>query len=110
MNLPYANHVIIDNEKIKGYCLNPEHPRGKHKARVFKDSLGLTSKNTESLIAKIRNGISKAECKKGVLDEYGQRYTVDIEIENNFKKAVIRTSWIIKRNETRPRLTTCYVK
>ena len=34
----------------------------------------------------ILNGISKAECKKGVLDEYGQRYTVDIEIENNFKK------------------------
>jgi hypothetical protein len=73
MNLPYANHAIID-------------------------------------IVKIKNRISKAECKKGVLDEYRQRYTVDIEIENNFKKAIIRTSWIIKRDESRPRLTTCYVK
>jgi len=64
MNLPYANHAIIDIVKIKDYCLNPEHPRGKHKARVFKDSLGLTLENTESLIAKIKNQISKAECKK----------------------------------------------
>lgn len=26
--------------KLTGYCLNPEHPRGKHKARVFASALG----------------------------------------------------------------------
>jgi hypothetical protein len=38
MKLPGADVAIVDVEKLTGYCLNPEHPRGKHKARVFADA------------------------------------------------------------------------
>jgi hypothetical protein len=110
MKLPNANLAIVDPEKIRDYCLNPEHPRGKHKARVFQSALGVTKADAEKLITKIREQIQEAECEKGEGDEYGQRYTVEIEIDTNAMKAVVLTSWIIKRDEIQPRLTTCYVK
>jgi hypothetical protein len=34
--LPNYEKAIIPDEKIYDYCLNPNHERGKHKARVFK--------------------------------------------------------------------------
>ncbi|WP_369750949.1 DUF6883 domain-containing protein [Calothrix sp. PCC 7507] len=34
---------------MAGYCLNPEHPEGKHKARVFKSALNLDLNDAEEL-------------------------------------------------------------
>ncbi len=48
MKLPGGNAAIVDRQKLTGYCLNPEHPRGKHKARVFA-MLGLTAENADEL-------------------------------------------------------------
>ncbi len=110
MKLPNADMAIIDTEKISDYCLNPEHPRGKHKARVFQSALGMTSENVDDLISLINRRIHDIECEVGEVDAYGQRYAVDIELEYNDKKAFVRTSWIIKHGEIRPRLTTCFVK
>jgi hypothetical protein len=38
--LSNANRAILDLRKIDDYCLNASHPRGRHKARVFRDALG----------------------------------------------------------------------
>ncbi len=89
--LPNSKNAYIDTRKLKDYCLNPHHPRGKHKAKVF-ESVQL--QDSERLEA----------------DEYGVRYLVDFEMEFNFHKAVIRTLWIIKNSEDFPRLTSCFVK
>ena len=35
--------IIVDLAKLRDYCLNEEHPRGRHKARVFRSRLGLTA-------------------------------------------------------------------
>jgi hypothetical protein len=35
MKMPGGDAAIVDRQKLTGYSLNPEHPRGKHKARVF---------------------------------------------------------------------------
>ncbi len=35
MRLPNAELPIVDLHKLRGYCLNITHPRGRHKARVF---------------------------------------------------------------------------
>ncbi len=47
-----SNHerAIVDIEKLRDYCLSFEHPRGRHKARVFKAVLGLTADDTEDLL------------------------------------------------------------
>jgi hypothetical protein len=43
MELPNGDRAVIPIEKIIGYCLNPNHPKGKHKARVFKSVLNITN-------------------------------------------------------------------
>lgn len=110
MQLPNADLAIVDPEKLRAYCLNKDHPRGKHKARVFESVLGITAEDTENLIIQIKERIQEAACEAQEGDAYGQRYTVDIEIENFASKATVRTAWIIRRGEMQPRLTTCYVK
>ena len=77
MQLPNAATAFIDNAKLKDYCLNPEHHRGKHKARLFNAILGLTSNDLDILKALILEGIQTHEAILGNLDDYGQRYTVD---------------------------------
>jgi len=40
--LPDFENAFIDQRKLKGYCLSPSHPRGRHKARLFRETLGVT--------------------------------------------------------------------
>ena len=110
MILPNAEIAVIEFEKIRDYCLNHDHPRGKHKAKVFESVLGITADNAAELMDEIFSRIQVAECEAGESDEYGRRYTVDLEIKRGNRKAVVRTAWIVKRDEIQPRLTTCYVK
>jgi len=35
MKLPNGEESYIDERKIKDYCLNEDHPRGKHKAYIL---------------------------------------------------------------------------
>ena len=51
MKLPNGDRAIVDIAKLRDYCLNPEHPRGKHKARVFAAALGFTVDDAEKLRA-----------------------------------------------------------
>jgi hypothetical protein len=39
--LPRADAAEISDEKLRDYVLNPEHPLGRHKARVFAATLGI---------------------------------------------------------------------
>src|SRR5579859_7559296 len=47
--LPNGDRAVVDIEKLIGYCQNPNHEDGKHKARVFASALGLRSGNAEWL-------------------------------------------------------------
>lgn len=49
MKLPNGDHAVIPMKKLIGYCLNPNHSSGKHKARVFASTLGITTKNANDL-------------------------------------------------------------
>jgi hypothetical protein len=40
MNLPGGGDAIVDIAKLRDYCLDSRHPRGRHKARVFAATLG----------------------------------------------------------------------
>jgi hypothetical protein len=35
VNLPHAELAVVDIAKLRDYCLNADHLRGRHKARVF---------------------------------------------------------------------------
>jgi hypothetical protein len=49
MRLPHSDEAILDIRKIEDYCLNPSHPRGRHKARVFREALDLERGDAEWL-------------------------------------------------------------
>ena len=104
MKLPNGEVAVVDVEKLRDYCLNPNHPRGRHKARVFAASIGVTAEHAEELRAARTNDASIGE-----QDDYGRRYVVDFLMHGPIGAAMVRSSWIIRADEDFPRLTSCYV-
>jgi hypothetical protein len=51
--LPNGDRAILDLRKLADYCLNPAHPRGRHKARVFRDSLDMDRADASDLRARL---------------------------------------------------------
>jgi hypothetical protein len=109
MKLPNGTVAIVDIEKLTGYCLNPEHPRGKHKARVFA-TLGFTAENAEELRAALLTAAATADAQATGRDQYGDRYVIESEIRGPRSTGVVRSGWIVRRDEQAPRLTSCFVK
>jgi hypothetical protein len=68
---------VVDLRKIRDYCLNPDHPRGRHKARVFVVALGLTLEDAEELRDALLAAARDREAVATEQDEHGQRYTLD---------------------------------
>jgi hypothetical protein len=110
MKLPHADQAKIDIAKLRDYSLNPLHPEGKHKARVFAAALGFSALDAEKLREMILIAISTQDAAAGQSDEHGERYLVDFETKGLRRMVTIRTAWIIDRGETVPRLVSCYVK
>ncbi|MDO4587968.1 MAG: hypothetical protein Q4C95_11845 [Planctomycetia bacterium] len=109
--LPNASRSVISPKKVHGYALNPEHPVGKNKAKVFQSALGYNQSNADELIAQIQTKVSECVAIQGKSDQYGQRYSVDIPITGpNGKTAIVRTGWIVRVEGDQPELTTVYVK
>ena len=109
MRLPNAKDAIVDVRKLEEYCLNPDHPRGKHKARVFQRALSVGRADAFELRERILEAVHIENCARGEADRYGVRYTLDFEWRRGGKDARVRTTWIVKTGEDVPRLTSCYV-
>ena len=109
VKLPNAERAVVDIDKLRNYCLNPEHRRGCHKARVFAASLGLTIEHAEDLRDALLAAARDEDAAPAEHDEYGRRYVVDFIASGPSGQAMVRSSWIIRRGEDFPRLTSCYV-
>lgn len=66
MKLPHSDHAIIDIAKLRDYCLNPLHPEGKRKARVFATLLSFTPADAETLRNMILRAITTEEAIEGM--------------------------------------------
>lgn len=102
MKLPGAPEAVVDIDKLQLYCLNPSHPRGRHKARVFAASLGLTAADAVELRTALLRAALGTEAIPAVSDEYGERYLLDFEMTRARWRARIRSSWIVLRGESFP--------
>ena len=108
--LPNVENATIDPRKLTEYALNPDHPVGGHKAKVFNSALGYNQSNAESFMNQIYAKLPQCEAKIGVLDVYGQRFTVDIPITGpNGNTVIVRTGWIVRPNSANPELTTLFI-
>ena len=109
MKMPDGDAAIVDRQKLTGYCLNPEHPRGKYKARVFA-TLGFTAENADELRAALQRAAASGNAQRAASDQFGDRYVVEFEIEGLQGAGIVRSTWIVRRGERAPRLTSCFVK
>ncbi len=109
MLLPNGDRGIVPLEKLLDYCLNPDHPRGRHKARVFAAALGITAVNAALLQQALLMAAVAEEAVAGEADEFGHRYVVDLIAEGPTGHALVRSLWIIRQGEDVPRLTSCFV-
>jgi hypothetical protein len=109
MKIPYAANALVDIRKLKDYCLNPEHETGKYKARVFAAALDITRENAEELAEALLVAVRSKDAKIGIVDKYGQRFTVDFQWQRGEEKATIRSGWIIRTGTDFPYMTTCFV-
>jgi len=109
MKLPNGDRAVVDRVKLTDYCLNPNHLRGRHKARVFASALGLTASNAGELRDALLQAARSEEAVPGDQDQFGQRFVVDFTMTRAGKSANIRSTWIVRTGEDFPRLTSCYV-
>jgi filamentous hemagglutinin len=107
--LKNARHAIVDERKLTAYLLNPTHPRGRDKARIFKSTLGYDRASCTGLIEQIRHAILRHEAVFLRRDRYGRHYRVDLTLEGPRGTGRVRTGWLYDRGSDVPRLTTAYV-
>ncbi len=110
MKMPGGDAAIVDPGKLAGYCLNPEHPRGKHKARVFATALGFTAENADELRVALLKAATTADAQPAGSDRFGDRYVLEFEVRGPRGSGILKSTWIVRRGERAPRLTSCFVK
>lgn len=105
------NHsrAVFEIGKLEDYCLDPMHPRGRHKARVFREALGIGKVDAAWLRAEIMAVLADSEAFEDITDRYGSRWRLDVPVGRQNRRVVIRTIWIIRTGEGFPRFVTCWV-
>lgn len=107
MKLPNGELADLGN-KIDRYCLNPNHNKGKHKARLFRSKLGITQDNSIILKQALLQAAQTEPVSLKKQDQYGAHYIMKFILETEVGQSMILASWIIRTNENFPRLTSCY--
>lgn len=107
--LPNAERAFVDITKLRDYSLNPNHDKGKHKARVFQSALGFTASDAERLQELVMEAALNCVSSPGEGTPYGQRFVVDFEVAGLSGAVTIRSAWIVRNDEDFPRLTSCYI-
>jgi hypothetical protein len=77
--LPGGKNAVVEISKLRDYVLNPLHPRGRHKARVFASALHIQQHDAEFLRQQLEEIAATGQAVPGERDEYGQRYILDFE-------------------------------
>jgi hypothetical protein len=110
MKLPNGWTAIVDDIKLRKYCLNADHGGGCHKALVFESVFGLTIDHVEELRGILLQAASQEEAVPGPFSKFGALFIIDFELQRNERSAIVRSSWMIRHGELRPRLVTCFVR
>ena len=105
-----ADKAVINPNKLTGYALNPNHPVGGHKARVFESALWFNKSNADDLMVQLQQGVKTNIPIPGKVDQYSERFTVEIPVVGPKGEGVVTSGWIYKPSSNVPELTTISVK
>ena len=105
--MPNAIAASTTQNKIQGYLLNSNHPKGKHKAKVINRVLGYHYQNWELLSEKIFDAVQSTEVSRIEKSKFGVKYEVPIYVTGEKRRGMIlNTFWQIDNNSNIPRLIT----
>ena len=107
--LPGGDEAIVDREKLLGYVLNVDHAVGRNKARVFKAALGLTAASADVLESALRVAAGSEPASIVRDDAYGRHYAIEFALVVSNQTARVRSLWVIRVGETRPRFVSAFV-
>src|SRR5688572_12912823 len=86
--LPNRERAIVDLRKLSDYCLDPTHLRGRHKARVFREALGIARSDASWLREIVLRNIQTEEAIAIDADEFGGRWRVDLTVTRHSRTDV----------------------
>jgi hypothetical protein len=72
MRLPNPAQAIVETQKLVGYCLNPEHSDGQHKAIIFRSALGIGLAEAEELQQALLQAVRIYDATPGNASRQGQ--------------------------------------
>jgi Domain of unknown function (DUF6883) len=108
MKMPLANQAEVPKAKVVLYLLNPEHRRGKSKARFFL-SRRFSVDNWQAMADTLRRHAAENEIAREEPTPLGVRMVVEgVMAMPNGTVAEIRSIWFIERGERIPRFVTAY--
>ena len=109
MKLPNGDRADLGT-KLSDYVLNPEHRHGRHKARVFASSLGITQQNQQRLADALRNAATDSTDVISIGDQgFGETFEIRFPLATGSGQATVLSAWIIRRGEDFPGLVTCFI-
>ena len=109
MKLPKGDRALVPMSKIRGYCLNPDHSSGKHKARVFASALGITASNATALRDLVQRAAVEGEVVQQFSTAFGEQFKVDWIVPDS-EQLVLRTIWEVTLDSSTPRLISAFIK
>jgi hypothetical protein len=104
------NRPLVDIRKLEDYCLDPEHPRGRHKARVFRDALGIGRADAAWLREILIDAPLNHDATAVAQDAFGSRWRIDVPVARQGRSGVLRSLWMIRAGESDLRFVTCWVQ
>ncbi|MFC4839100.1 DUF6883 domain-containing protein [Bradyrhizobium sp. GCM10023182] len=109
IRIPNGERATVDIRKIEDYCLNPLHPHGRHKARVFRHALDLQRGDAQWLRDALLDAAASGDASETTADRWGSRWRMDVLLSRHRKQAPVRSAWIIRADDDRPTFVTCWV-
>ncbi len=108
MQIPGSENAVIQADKLRGYLLNVDHPRGGSKARLL-ISMGYSLANWQQLDADLRCLHLTADVASERETEYGRRYEIIAPLVGpKGREVLFRSVWQTDLGSDCPRLITVH--
>ena len=111
--VPNGERAVVPREKLERYVLSPDHPTGRHKARVFAAALGIHDVDWPYLADQLTKAAASAPVVAIRESAWGLSYEVESLVDGlNGRSHPVISIWFAARDpsgDPDPRLITCYV-
>jgi hypothetical protein len=91
--MPGAARATLDLRKLTDFCLSPTHPRGRHKARVFRDALAIVQAGADRLRDALLGGVVDAEAIETGQGACGTTWRADMRVPAPREVHLAEMSW-----------------